>query len=94
MDYAKLDAGLAAALGDVADEESRALNIFIHAKRPPQPDEARCLENTGLGSNALQQEVFTATVSPKVVDELSQQTWVKSLRLSRVLRPIETPRAR
>jgi len=90
MDYAKLDAGLAAALDDVSDEETQTLNIFIHAKRPPHPDEARCLENTGLGSNALQQEVFTATVSPKVVGELSQQPWVKSLRLSRVLRPLDT----
>lgn len=89
MDYAKLDAGLAAALNDVADKETSALSVFIHAGRPVEPDEARFLETLGVQNGTPEQQVFTATVSPEAVEKLSDQAWVKSLRLSRVLKPLD-----
>jgi hypothetical protein len=89
MDYAKLDAGLAAALDDLEGEsEEDNLHVFIHAKRPLGTVEAEFLNRRGIDGGEADAQILTATVSPKVLDELSEQPWVKFLRLSRVLRPL------
>jgi hypothetical protein len=89
MDYGKLDAGLAAALDDMQDaSEESNLHVFIHAKRPLSADEAEFLNRMGIQGGDADKQILTATVSPKVLNELSEQPWVQYLRLSRTLRPL------
>jgi len=91
MDYGKLDAGLAAALSDTEDDmDNSALSIFIHAKHNVGPDEAEFLKQIGVDSDVDDRQILTATVSPKTLEILSAQPWVKYLRLSRTLRPLRT----
>lgn len=82
MDYVKLDAGLSAALEDEGDEES-ALTVFIHTSRPPGRAEKAILKRFGVRGIEAEQKVFTASLSPRAIEELSEHHWVKLLRLSR-----------
>ena len=86
MDYQKMDAALAAALAEVRDPEERALSVFIHTAHAPQDAEADFLEDLGVGGVTGGRQVFTATLSPRAVEELSDQPWLRYMKLSRRLR--------
>lgn len=86
MDYQKMDAALAAALDDVRDPEERALLVFIHTAHAPVDTEAAFLEDLGVGGVTGGRQVFTATLSPRAVAELSDQPWLQYMKLSRRLR--------
>ncbi len=86
MDYKKIDAGLAAALKDVKDQEERVLVVFIHTECAPGAAEVVFLENSGVRVAGGEKQVFTATLSARAVAELTDQPWVRYLRLSRKLR--------
>lgn len=113
MDYRKLDAALAAALGGEAADDTRAdigedigediglrdgrlsglpgqerkLSVFVHVDpKEPAPDDRDELARLGLSPRSLQGGIGTATLSPSQVAELSEQPWVRSIRLSTPLR--------
>lgn len=84
MNYAKIDAALASALGDRQAEEDRNLLVSIRLERAPEAGEQSPLEQ--LGIDARRAGVVSATVSPRDVDALSEMPSVRSIRLSRKLR--------
>ena len=86
MDYRKLDTALAAALDEVQDPEERSLSVFIHTAHAPGHAELTYLEDLGVRGVTQRQQVFTATLSPRAVEELSDQPWLRYMRLSRRLR--------
>ena len=86
MDYQKIDAALAAALDEVRDPEERAISVFIHTEHAPMDAEAAFLEDLGVGGVTGGRQVFTATLSPRAIGELSDQPWLRYMKLSRRLR--------
>jgi len=86
MDYQKIDAALAAALNQVPDPEARVLSVFIHTTHPPGGAEVTFLERLGVRVDPNGRQIFTATLSARAVAELSDQPWVRYLKLSRRLR--------
>ena len=84
MNYAKLDAALASALGDRQAQEGRSLLVSIKLERAPQAGEKSPLEHLGIDAKAA--GTVSATVSPRDVDLLSEMPSVRSIRLSRKLR--------
>lgn len=89
MDYRKIDAALAVALKDVKDPSERALVVFIHTEHVLSATEVAFLEKLGVKIGPGERQVFTATLSANAVAELSDQPWVKYLKLSRKLRPLK-----
>ncbi len=92
MEYGKLDGALAAALDDVQDPEEPILSVFIHTSRPPTVAEAAFLKGLGISTTSGRQ-VFTATLSTRSIAELSNQSWVSYLKLSRKLRLLQAKQA-
>jgi hypothetical protein len=88
MDYRKIDTGLAIALKDVKDPGKSALVVFIHTEHIPRATETAFLKKLGVKISPDKRQVFTATLSANEVAELSDQSWVKYLKLSRKLRPL------
>ncbi len=86
MNYQKVDAALAGALEDVHDPEERVLTVFIHTVYPPDAAEAAFLSTLGVSGVSGGGQIFTATLSQRAVAELSDQSWVRYLALSRKLR--------
>ena len=84
MNYAKIDAALASALGEQPVEADRSLLVSIRLERAPEAGEQSSLEQ--LGIDAQRAGVVSATVSPRDVDVLSEMPSVRSIRLSRKLR--------
>jgi hypothetical protein len=86
MDYRKLDAALAAALDEVENPEEPALAVFIHTAHTLSTTEAKFLEGLGVSGIGRKRQVFTATLSPRAIGELSEQPWLRYMKLSRRLR--------
>ena len=89
MDYRKIDAALAAALDETQDPEERSLAVFIHTTHAPRHGEAALLEELGVSGVGGRRQIFTATLSPRAIGELSEQPWLRHLRLSQRLRFLE-----
>jgi len=85
MDYKKMDAALAAALEEIQDPEAPTLSVFIHTSYVPEDAEAAFLEDLGVRGVTGGRQVFTATLSPRAVAELSEQPWLRYMKLSRKL---------
>ena len=80
VDYGKLDAALAIAV-DEAREGSPLLPVFVHVE-PDRVDELRdALVAMGV-TGSLQGGVGTATLPPAQVGRLSDEPWVRELRLA------------
>jgi hypothetical protein len=86
MNYQKLDAALATALEDVQDSEARIFSVFIRTEHVPTGAEVTLLERLGIKVSTEGQQVFTAALSAQAIRELSDQSWVQYLKLSRRLR--------
>lgn len=87
-DYGKLDAGLASALEDVPDGDARVLPVFVEVAGE-LPDAGRSAL-ADLGLTEPTGGVVTATLSARQVSQLSDQPWVRYLRLSGRLRLLES----
>ncbi|MDZ7361842.1 MAG: hypothetical protein ONB46_14115 [candidate division KSB1 bacterium] len=87
MNYRKLDAKLAAVLDEMEDPEEAALSVFIYMASRPDPAASTFLKKIGVKVSG-QQQIVTAQVSPRAVKELSKQPWVRAVKLSRTLRPL------
>ena len=84
MDHAKLDAPLAAAIEAAEDLDARTLAVFVHLDPARAP--ASALAELGLSPPPAQSRLTTATLSPRQVDELSEQGRVQRLGLASWLR--------
>jgi hypothetical protein len=83
-DHAKLDAALASALEDVPDSEARVLPVFVEMAGELPEDGRAMLSELGVGEPTG--SVATASLSARQVADLSDQPWVRYLRLSGRLR--------
>jgi hypothetical protein len=86
MNYQKLDAALAIALNDVSDPEESSLVVFIHTQPAVDAEAVAVLSNLGVDTTTTGTDIFTATLSPNAISQLSEEPWVKSLNLSQQLR--------
>ena len=90
VDYSKLDADLAAELDQApADANEPQFLVFVETTRPVGVDEATVLGRAGVAGDYVGQDLFSAALSYRAVDELSNQAWVRYLKLSRRLRPLD-----
>jgi hypothetical protein len=87
MNYRKLDAKLAAVLEEMENPEEAALSVFIYMAPRPDATASTFLKEIGVKVSGRQQ-IVTAKVSPRAVKELSKQPWVRAVKLSRPLRPL------
>jgi hypothetical protein len=85
MNYQKLDAALAMALNDVQNQEEASLVVYIHTEPLPDAKAQAVLKRMGVSNVTSGSDVFTATLSPRDISELSEQTWVQYLKLSQKL---------
>ncbi len=83
-DYAKLDAALAAVLADQPAPDARVLPVFVQLTGD-LPDAGRALLRE-IGAGEPAGNVVTATLSARQVSQLSDEPWVRYLRLSGRLR--------
>ncbi|MEH2237745.1 hypothetical protein [Nostoc sp.] len=86
MNYQKLDAALATALNDVQDSEQASLALFIHTEPVLNSAAIAVLESLGISDVTSGKDIFTATLSPNAISQLSEQPWVKYLKRSQQLR--------
>ncbi len=89
MDYRKIDAVLAAALEEMENPEERALPVFIHTARAVDNTATSFLREIGVKGVMEGKKIFTATLSPRAVEELSKQPWVQYVKLSQKLRMVK-----
>jgi hypothetical protein len=90
MDYSKLDADLSAELDQApADPNEQAFLVYVQTDRPLGPQEAAVLSRAGATGDFVGRDLFNVTLSARGIDELSNQPWVRSLKLSRRLRPLD-----
>ncbi|MBN4000857.1 hypothetical protein [Nostoc sp. LPT] len=96
MNYHKLDAALATALNDVQNSEEPNLGVFIHTEPVLNSAATAVLESLGVNGVSSGKDIFTATLSPNAISQLSEQPWVMSLKRSQQLRlvnrKINTPK--
>lgn len=78
-DWRKLDAALAGALGSAS---KRPLSVFVHF----DPEGAEELRALGIDPSP---GIATATLSPEQIKALSEQAFVRQLRLSAPLRLLD-----
>ncbi|MBD2411979.1 hypothetical protein FACHB389_33300 [Nostoc calcicola FACHB-389] len=92
MNYQKLDAALATALNDVKNPQQPSLTVFIHTEPILDSAAIAVLESLGVNGITSGQDIFTATLSPNAISQLSEQSWVKSLKQSQQLRLVNQKR--
>lgn len=85
MNYQKLDAPLSLALNEAQNSKEQSLEIFIHTEPVVDSKAIAVLESLGVKDVTCGKDVFTATLMPTAISQLSEQPWVKSLRLSQQL---------
>ncbi len=85
MNYHKVDAPLAAAVDEIKNAEEPLLAVFIYTAKSRDETATTFLNGIGVRVYSKNQEIFTATVSPHTVKELSQQPWVRYVKLSQKL---------
>ena len=91
MNYRKIDASLASALRNTeGQEEEAAFSVFVRTNENAGSEAAATLGNLGVRNPGSGPKVYSAELSPRDVAELSDKSWVKSLSLSRMLRPVRT----
>lgn len=85
MNYRKIDAPLVAAVDEIKNAEEPLQAVFIHTAKAPDETATTFLKAMGVRINSPQQKIFTANLSPHAVKELSQQPWVRYVKLSQKL---------
>lgn len=83
MEYAKLDAALAAAVDRTADTSARDLVVFVSIGSSPDEDGLRLLRRLGAAQVPAPPSLVSVTASADDVRRLSAAPWVRALRLSR-----------
>jgi len=88
MDYAKMDAGMRAALERYKEVSDRMFPVFIHTSVPVNEEHVLFLKGLGVDYARNGMKVFTATLPSPSIDIISDQEWVSAIRLSRRMKPI------
>ncbi|MGB3761485.1 MAG: hypothetical protein WBA07_34755 [Rivularia sp. (in: cyanobacteria)] len=86
MNFSKLDTALILALKKKQDPSIPCLVVFIHTQSAIDSTATTVLEGFGISGITPQKDVYTATLSLNAVAQLSEQPWVKYLKLSHQLR--------
>ncbi len=86
MNFTKLDTALILAIKKIQDRSIPCLVVFIHTQSAIDSTATTVLEGFGITGITAQKDVFTATLSLNAVAQLSEQPWVKYLKLSQKLR--------
>jgi len=90
VDFSKLDADLSAELDQApADPNEPVFLVYVQTDRPLGPAEAAVFSRVGATGDFVGRDLFTATLSVRAIGELSNQPWVRYLKLSRRLRPLD-----
>ncbi|HTH20714.1 MAG TPA: hypothetical protein VL854_00730 [Nitrososphaeraceae archaeon] len=86
MNYNKVDAALAAALKS-EETDKNFIPVFVGVNKGLGQNEKEYLQKLGLIFNKDIPEIITATISQQAISELSDQSWVRYLKLSTRLKP-------
>ena len=86
MNYNKVDAALAAALKS-EETDKNFIPVFVGVNKGLGQNEKEYLQKSGLIFNKDIPEIITATISQEAISELSDQSWVRYLKLSTRLKP-------
>ncbi|MEM6754523.1 MAG: hypothetical protein AAF630_16315 [Cyanobacteria bacterium P01_C01_bin.38] len=86
MNFSKLDTALILALKKIEDRSKSSLVVFIHVEPNLDSKATAILKGNGVSGITAQRDVFTATLSLNAISQLSEQPWVKYLKLSGELR--------
>lgn len=86
MDFAKLDAALASAVQASTQPDARTLPVFIHTDGEPTAEQRVFLLQAGVAAAVLGKRIMTATLSPRAVEQIAGQAWVRYLKLGSALR--------
>jgi len=86
MNYNKVDAALAAALKS-EETDKNLIPVFVGVKKGLGQNEKEYLQKLGLIFNKDIPEIITATISQQAISELSDQSWVRYVKLSTRLKP-------
>jgi hypothetical protein len=81
----KLDASLAKAVSDPHRSSAHKLLVFVGVSRPPAEHEVKSVD--ALRGARIKDRVFTAEVTVKDVERLSNASWVDHLSLSQATEP-------
>ena len=86
MNYNKVDAALAAALKS-EETDKNFIPVFVGVNKGLGQNEKEYLQKSGLIFNKDIPEIITATISQEAISELSDQSWVRYVKLSTRLKP-------
>jgi len=86
MNYNKVEAALAAALKS-EETDKNFIPVFVGVNKGLGQNEKEYLQKLGLIFNKDIPEIITATISQQAISELSDQSWVRYLKLSTRLKP-------
>lgn len=86
MNYQKIDAALAVALSELGDRQDSNLIVFVQTASAVDAAEAAFLESLGVSGATTGKQMLTATLSVEAIAQLSEQSWVRSIRLSQPLK--------
>jgi hypothetical protein len=85
LNYTKVDPFLAVAL-KTKERDDDLFTVFVSVKKGLGYTEITRLQKLGIPFNRNNPEIFSATISRKTISELSDQSWVRYLRLSTKLK--------
>ena len=85
MDYSKIDAQLSANLKNAS--RSDKVPIFVYINKELGETEKKYLAKYGVYFSKSIPMVFPATLPIMAIDDLSQQPWIKYIKMSHKLRP-------
>ncbi len=88
MNYDKIDAALASAIEEGADNDRHT--VFIFADKEPSVEGIDVLKAAGVDIKDGKQSIFTAALSAEKIKDLSLQPWVKFIQLSQRSFPLSS----
>ena len=88
MDLGKCDSGLVEALESDPDQTEQSLAVFVHLVAEPTAEQFRILAQVGAAPVRKGRRSARVVLSPRGVDLLSDQPWVRALTLSAPMHPL------
>jgi len=88
MDYSKVDAALAAVLSEPTVGSAPLLTVSVRTEGSLDPAQQAELRHLGVQGVEPGRSIFSATISPETVIELTEKSWIRRLSLARQLRPL------
>lgn len=92
MDYAKVDAALAAALSHPSPVQPDHFRVSLRTHQPLEPAEQAELQSIGVQGVVAGRSVFSGDLSLKDVAALTSKPYVRLISLAQQLRPLTQPK--